>query len=369
LVACSGGGGAGGGATTPAGSPARSGASAAATALGRVVVERNRTLFVLDGGGERRISTQGFYPGGNRATEPPIAVSPNRRWVLAYTATRPGWFVLPVAGGGPFRLPGAAKLPVWSSDSTIAYVADGDLHLVVPGRRDVALLAPAPEGCCFGLAWSADGRRIAMEGFDRTLGHEQVWVVDRTGRNLKRVWAGRAGKSPAGRATGFSPEGEWIVTSNADKPMAIEIGGPAHELEGDPVLEDHGFTWWRNRLLVRTRAEPSRLAWEDPGGGDLIVLPEPVAFATKTALAPSGSPLGVTLVRREDSKTALFTVRPDGTALKRLTDWGEAVAAIGWSGDGRWLVAELAKSHAIRAVLVAKGTASMVGSGRLRAVL
>jgi WD40 repeat protein len=330
----------------------------------RVIVERDRTLFVFEGGRERRISAQGFSPGGSRVGEPPIAVSPNRAWVLAYTAVRPGWFVLPIAGGAAVRLPAPAKLPTWSGDSTIAYVSDGDLHVVAPGRRDVTLLAPAPEGCCFGLAWSPDGRRIAMEGFNRTLGNEQIWVVDRTGKNLKRLWSGRSGSARKGWALGFSPDGGRIVTGNAEKPTSVEEGGGARDLEGDPVLRHTGYTWWRNRILVRTRTEPQRLVWEDPGGGGAIVLAEPVAFATQTALAPSGSPLGITLLRREDSKTALFTVRPDGTALKRLIEWGEAVSAIGWSGS--WLAYEMKKSGLIRAVL-GNGTVRTIGTGRLRA--
>lgn len=368
LAACS-----GGPPQPPAasGSPSRPPASRspASPPAPRALVERDRALFVVGGPSESRVSAAGFYPGGSRTSEPPVAVSPNRRWVLAYTATRPGWFVLPLGGGPPVRLPGAAKLPVWSRDSTIAYVADGDLHLFVPGGRDVALLASAPEGCCFALAWSADGRRIAMEGFDRTLGREQIWVVDRTGKNLTRIWAGKAAASPRGWALGFTPDGERVVSANADPPVSAAIDGADRSLVGVPVVRDEGLAWWRNRLLVHTGTSPKTIAWEDTATGDLLAVPEPAALATETSLAPGGSPLGITLLRRPDGKTALFTVRPDGTALRRLIDWGEAIAAIGWTADGRWLVYQLAKSRSVRAVPAGGGTPRTLGEGRLRAAL
>ena len=119
-----------------------------------------------------------------------------------------------------------------------------------------------------------------------------------------------------------------------------------------------------------TRSDPERLAWEETDAGSSMIFEEPAAFATEAALAPGGSPLGVTLRRREDSKMALFIVRPDGSALRRLTEWGEAASLAGWTGDGRWMAYELTKSHSVRAVLLASSpTVRTLGPGRLRAVL
>ncbi len=37
-------------------------------------------------------------------------------------------------------------------------------------------------------------------------------------------------------------------------------------------------------------------------------------------------------------RSAVFTVRPDGTALRRLSPWGTFSTSAHWSPDGRWIV-------------------------------
>lgn len=354
---------------SPSSSPKVSATRSGPTAVPpTAIVERDRALYVLSVGVSRRITPAGFYPAGRRAIDPPVTVSADRAWALAYTPARPGWYVLRTAGGAPLPLLGSAQIPVWSTRGDLAYVADGDLYVGRPGARAVAILRQQPAGCCFALAWSPDGGTLGMETFDRSVDREQIWVVNRNGKGLRRVFAGaKADRNPVAWALGFSPDGSRLLTTNTPRPTVVTLRGGARTLAGDPVLHDGsppGFTWWGMRVLVNTRARSPRLAWEDASSGVIEEFADPVAAATDSYLAPDASLLAITLARVADGKVSVWVVGPDGSGLRRLSEWGPDARIAGWSEGS--IIYTFSATRAIHAT-PPSGASFGLGTGRIRA--
>ncbi len=135
-------------------------------------------------------------------------------------------------------------------------------------------------------SWSPDGRQIAFAG-QRGNENTNIYVADRNGSHLRELTHfGHGATQPA-----WSPDGKLIA-------FETDAG-----IELVRVSDDH------IRALVAKGSDPS---WA-PGGSELVF----------------DRPLG-----RGESE-ALFTIRPDGTGLKRLTHLPRLQRYPAWSPDGR----------------------------------
>ena len=54
--------------------------------------------------------------------------------------------------------------------------------------------------------------------------------------------------------------------------------------------------------------------------------------------SPDGNRLVFTRYDNNKEETAIFTVRPDGSGLRKLTPWKPIETAVDWSPDGRWIL-------------------------------
>ena len=102
--------------------------------------------------------------------------------LVAYTSDAAGarqLFVLPLRGGYPTQLTASEKNvtdPQWSPDGKrLAYIRDNELRVIeADGSRDVTVTGH-PAGVS-SPRWSPDGRRLAF--VSRRRGWSQVWLVD-----------------------------------------------------------------------------------------------------------------------------------------------------------------------------------------------
>jgi TolB protein len=206
---------------------------------------------------------------------------------IAFRSTRsPNWlsqiFLVNPDGSGLVRLPSTTHeyYPVWSPDGRrLAFVASGHgLFVMTPGEGDRRRLFPNDVSI---LRWSPDGSMIAFgDG-------EQLWIVHTDGTGLRKL---AAGSRPA-----WSPDGRTIAFRNDQGLFTIGSDGSGLKQLSVPLL-----------------GQPEEATWS-PDGSRL-------AFSAFVSSNPYAN--------------AIFTIKPDGTGLVRLTpEWGSETGPQ-WSPDG-----------------------------------
>lgn len=250
------------------------------------------------------------------------------------------------------------------------------------------------------LTWSPNGKQLAFSagGSPQTSG---VWVMGRNGEAMRRVaaggqcclaWVGKVSLNGAKAIPRLTPGGHVDLSGaivygtplNARRPLNLLSFGAAGAHAGqvgsatgkEPTLSPNGseiafagtirtdYAWHilvadRNGKHVRlvTDVPGTEPAWSPDGrtiaftretGGPrrwIALVPAaggPVRYLTGAGSEPSWSPSGSELVfqRRVASGEALFTVRPDGRGLRRLTNLPGEQGGAAWSPDGNEIAFE-----------------------------
>ena len=201
--------------------------------------------------------------------------------------------------------------PVWSPDGTrLLYFDEGKLYLIDPSGGGPQ---PVDTGCaapCLGdsqVAFSSDGASLAFirESEDPSA-HTYLATVATMDLASGRVVELRSTGSDASAAPGWSPDGTQIVYFRAGEK---DGGGP-----NPPRLD---AIW-----LV------------DADGNGLRQL----SPTTLAAAYPKWSPDGARILFEsiDGEQQDIYTIRPDGTDVRRLTTDGVSVSAT-WTPDGRIL--------------------------------
>jgi Tol biopolymer transport system component len=125
--------------------------------------------------------------------------------------------------------------------------------------------------------------------------------------------------------------------------------GQARRLTSHPAAEyDPAWSPDRRRIVFAKRVDPDPPYISDglfvirANGKRLERIPR-----TGRGHAPAWSPDGrriAFLILRRDLKSAVFTIRVDGTRRRRVTSWSMSVDGVDWSPDGRWLVYDSRKA-------------------------
>jgi Tol biopolymer transport system component len=190
-------------------------------------------------------------------------------------------------------------------------------------------------------AWSPDGSRVAFScGPLRERGTPHVCVIGADGSGFADLTAGRS--AAAEEAPSWSPDGTrlafsasdaggsaiWTMRADGtDRRRLTTLGGqnrhPAWSPDGARIAFDH-FDFHAGESDVRLVPAAGGAATTLPGTED------GGSIAPQTAWSPDGR--FVAFVRLVDGTAELFTMRVDGTALRRRTTGGAGrdVAAPAW---------------------------------------
>ena len=248
--------------------------------------------------------------------------------------------------------PGAIRNPAWSPDGKqvvyekFAYASKQNQPLFAKDRTfDIRFSGEFPAISKTGkLTLSPFGEvgAGAITPFDKLA----VYVSDLDGTNRKQVFEqdGGGAFSPA-----WSPDGKWIAfgygaffNARQDKPAQLMMiradGSEKRELTKGPL--NSGFPSWSpdgKRIVYRVWSKEAR---------SLQILDLDNGKSTKLTSGndnfPMWSPLGDRICFTRDTGGTksfdVFTIRPDGTDLKFLTDAPGNDGHCGWSPDAKYIL-------------------------------
>jgi peptidoglycan hydrolase-like protein with peptidoglycan-binding domain len=193
-------------------------------------------------------------------------------------------------------------------------------------------------------SFSPDGRRIAFASNRDGIPHIYVMNIDGT-RTRRLTGAGNGDSLPE-----WSPDGRWIVfTRNfvleqqSDLFKVASDGGRAIRLTATPAIEFAPEWSPDGRLIAYTRVDQRLMrfgiaAGRPDGSGRRWIVVNPRSDAGYGDAYPTWSPSGARLAfTREtaDRTMDIFSVRRDGSGVRRLTDRRLDAQNPTWSSDGR----------------------------------
>ena len=239
---------------------------------------------------------------------------------------------------GRIGVPGIMRNPSWSPDGKVVVYQK-------------AIDAPAPEmlpvfsrDSGFSLyrtgnfpAWSPAGDRFVV-----TVG-STLQMFDASGKNGRTIYDG--GKDGQLTFPAWSPDGRTIAfgfgsyfTGHA-KPAAIEMvhadGSGLRRLTDGPG--NAGFPNWSpdgKRIVYRVAGKEQGLRILNLEDGKVVTLT--TEYDNFPAWSPKGNLIEFTSFR--DGDFEIYTIKPDGSGVQRLTHTGGNDAHGIWSPDGEWIV-------------------------------
>jgi Tol biopolymer transport system component len=274
--------------------------------------------------------------------------------------------------------------PRWLPDNRIAYVSGGP-----SGGLEFVAGAPGARGEVGSPSWSPDGRRLVFhrdvesdwpphrpwhsrdERYrlvrtgvfpsysptgdqlvlnDRTAGnlHNRILKMNADGSN-RSVLFGDPERSAL--APSWSPRGDQIAFGlggffqAVNGPSAAAIATVRPVGSGLTLLTDSagnaGFPSWSpdgRRLVYRTAKDGrSTLMIVDIGTHAVQALTDGTDNVNSPAWSPRGDQIAFTAKRDGDADYDIFTIRPDGSDMRRLTNAPGNDSHPSWSPDGEWI--------------------------------
>jgi hypothetical protein len=273
-------------------------------------------------------AVQAFEPGQGQCTEngPQFDCSVSRIWV----SNTDGSGAHPLL---PKRFTGQ-QLLAWSPDGSRILYQDDDLKVTDVTGSDRQTLASRLDLCVYpcsgldGFAWSPDGKRIA---FPRAYGDIEnssvVAILDLASGHVTELESTRT-------TNGSSPEQCWIRSQCEgmnDVPRWSPDGSQL-VFARQVMSPEPGSTWTSAAVYV-----------VNPDGSDLRRMTPQGFYAIDASWSPDGSQLvfiNTVMVVNDDHTSVtdmlndIYTVRPNGEGLRRLTDDGISIQP-SWTADGR----------------------------------
>jgi TolB protein len=222
------------------------------------------------------------------------------------------------------------SLPIPSPDGKlIAFFNDAiGLAVIAPDGTGLRPL----HGCTISVSWSPDSSRLAC----KMAGREGISIADPARGTVVSLAAGADDPawSPDGRTIAFVDSGLWVMPAE---------GGPRRRLANREIHETPSWSPDSRRIVYAGAAGDARFdlfVTAVDGSGERRLVRDVNLF--DFAWSPEGSLIAFTKDFDRGRAVAIYTVRPDGTALRRVSvsTGGESSTAPSWSSDGATLLYE-----------------------------
>jgi Tol biopolymer transport system component len=209
----------------------------------------------------------------------------------------------------------------------IAFDNHDDVWTIHADGADLTRLTHSP-GPDFDPSWSPDGARIAFRS-ERS-GEPEIWVMNADGTGQRRL---AAGLSPA-----WSPDGSLIAFSGRAGLSVIRPDGAG--LRVLPHSEGGEYPSWSpdgSRIAFNSNLTGDHVMYIAQADGSKVVDLSRAGEGWQVDWSPDGRSILFTSHRdHPDNYTDVYVMRPDGSAVRRLTHDGAYTPA--WSPDGDHIV-------------------------------
>jgi Tol biopolymer transport system component len=281
--------------------------------------------------------------------------------------------------GGPLALAGT---PSWSPDGKLVIgaapaddvgnpTAPSALHVFDPAERILPVPPPkvphdTPAFRLMETAWSPDGRTIAITSGDEQGSCGEIDVVGADGSGFRRLTpadecSDGPAWSPDGKRLAFSRGGD-IVTVQRDggRARVVARAGPAESLDA-PSWSPNGRTMY---FTGEVQDPQSDLYTIRPDGSGLHRLTTDLSFELQPRWSPDGR--RIAFVRTPDGEQgfAIGVMNADGRGMRILHRCAFTCRSPAWSPDGRLvLFAEGDVRVRLKVVAAAGGKTRTIGVG------
>jgi TolB protein len=234
---------------------------------------------------------------------------------------RPAPSTVAAAAPGPS---GAARS---SRSGRIAFDNFDDVWTIDADGTDLTRLTHSP-GPDFDPSWSPDGTKIAFRS-ERS-GEPELWVMNADGTGQRRL---TEGLSPA-----WSPDGSLIAFSERAGLALIRPDGTGRRVL--PHTEGGEYPSWSpdgSRIAFNSNLTGDHVMYIAQADGTKVVDLSRVGEGWQVDWSPDGRSILFTSHRdHPDAYTDVYVMRPDGSAVRRLTHNRAYTPA--WSPDGDHIV-------------------------------
>jgi dipeptidyl aminopeptidase/acylaminoacyl peptidase len=214
-----------------------------------------------------------------------------------------------------------------SRHGRIAFDNFDDVWTIDADGTDLTRLTDSPEPD-FDPSWSPDGRQIAFRS-ERS-GEPEIWVMNADGTGQRRL---AEGLSPA-----WSPDGSLIAFAGRAGLSVIRPDGTS--LRVLPGTEGGEYPSWSpdgSRIAFNSNLTGDHVMYIAQADGSKVVDLSRVGEGWQVDWSPDGRSILFTSHRdHPDNYTDVYVMRPDGSAVHRLTH--NLAYTPAWSPDGDRIV-------------------------------
>ena len=223
--------------------------------------------------------------------------------------------------------PGPSGQARSSRSGRIAFDNFDDVWTIDADGTDLTRLTRSP-GPDFDPSWSPDGTKIAFRS-ERS-GEPELWVMNADGTGQRRL---TEGLSPA-----WSPDGSLIAFSGRAGLSVIRPDGTRRRVL--PHTDGGEYPSWSpdgSRIAFNSNLTGDHVMYIAQADGSKVVDLSRAGEGWQVDWSPDGRSILFTSHRdHPDNYTDVYVMRPDGSAVHRLThDVGQTSA---WSPDGKHVV-------------------------------
>jgi dipeptidyl aminopeptidase/acylaminoacyl peptidase len=239
-----------------------------------------------------------------------------------------------------------SPVPIHSSgNGLLAYTVggrlNGDIHLARADGSPIRTIPSPANGIPWDVAWSPDGRQLAVAVFDDFGASKRaLWVIDANGSNATKIASAYNVHRPS-----WSPDGSWIAYS-IDRAETAEIHVARPDGSDDTVVRSEPRSGTFEIFSATFSPDGTEILFDEGTEShfDVFVMDADgsnVRQLTRTGIDynPAWSPDGQQIVftRQEGASSDIFLMNADGSNVRRLTDGGPDEANLNpiFSPDGK----------------------------------